>query len=58
MYKKVFAEFIGKNQYKIHLWDDGGYDEIFWKYTAFIECPKNESTHQGLKGEYLKKIKE
>jgi DNA polymerase elongation subunit (family B) len=58
MYKKVFAQGIGKNQYRIHLWDDGGYDEILWKNTAYIECPKSEASYKGLKGEYLKKIKD
>jgi len=58
MYKKVFAQSIGKNQYKIHLWDDGGYDEILWKNTAYIECPKSEASYKGLNGEYLKKVKE
>ena len=27
-YKKCYATRLGNNKYKIHLWDEGGYDEI------------------------------
>jgi DNA polymerase elongation subunit (family B) len=56
MYKKVFAQRVGNNQYKIHLWDDLGYDQILWKNKVYIECPPNEAQYKGMNGEPLKKI--
>ena len=35
MYKKCYASRIKNNKYKIHLWDDIGYDEIVWYDTAY-----------------------
>ena len=35
MYKKCYATRLGNNKYKIHLWDEGGYDEIVWYDTAY-----------------------
>ena len=55
-YKKCYASPLGKNKWKIHLWDEGGYDEIEWWNPAYIECSKEESTDRGINGEYLKKI--
>ena len=52
-YKKCYATRLGKNKYKIHLWDEGGYDEIEWHNAAYKECSKEESTHRGTNGEYL-----
>lgn len=54
MYKKCFSQKIKDNKYKIHLWDDTGYDIIEWDNIAYIECDKDESTYRGLNGEYLK----
>ena len=56
MYKKCYAVPIGKNKYRIHLWDEGGYNEIEWHNPAYQECSKEEATHIGLGGEPLKKI--
>jgi len=55
MYKKVFAQNQGKNKYQIHLWTDEGYEKINWTNKAYIECPPQEATYQGLNGESLKK---
>ena len=42
MYKKCYATRLGNNKYKIHLWDEGGYDEIEWYNTAYQECSKDQ----------------
>ena len=62
MYKKCYAEYAGKNQYKIHLWEEedtlswkSGYSIIPYRVPAYIECPEREAQYQGLKGEWLKK---
>jgi DNA polymerase elongation subunit (family B) len=56
MYKKCYATRLGNNKYKIHLWDEGGYDEIEWYNPAYQVCSKEEATHTGLSGEPLRKI--
>jgi DNA polymerase elongation subunit (family B) len=55
MYKKCYAEYAGKNQYKIHLWEENDYNIIPYRVPAYIECSENEAQYQGLKGEWLKK---
>ena len=55
MYKKCYAEYAGKNQYKIHLWEEDNYNIIPWRVPAYIECSEKEAQYQGLKGEWLKK---
>lgn len=55
MYKKCFAEYAGKNRYKIHLWEEDNYNIIPWSNPAYVECSENEAQYQGLKGEWLKK---
>ena len=55
MYKKCYAEFAGKNQYRIHLWEEEGYSIIPWRNPAYIECAERDAEYQGLKGEWLKK---
>ena len=55
MYKKCYAEYAGKNQYKIHLWTENNYEIIPWRNPAYIECPEREASYQGLNGEWLKK---
>ena len=55
MYKKCYAEYAGKNQYKIHLWTENDYNIIPWRNPAYIECPEREASYQGLNGEWLKK---
>ena len=56
MYKKCFAQNLGKNRFLIHLWEDTGYSKIEWTNQAYTECDEYESTHTGLNGEPLKKI--
>ena len=55
MYKKCYAEYSGKNQYKIHLWEEDNYNIIPYRVPAYVECSENEAQYQGLKGEWLKK---
>ena len=55
MYKKCYAEYAGKNQYKIHLWEEEGYSIIPYRVPAYVECSEREAEYQGLKGEWLKK---
>jgi DNA polymerase elongation subunit (family B) len=55
MYKKCYAEFAGKNQYKIHLWEEDEYKIIPWRNPAYVECQERDAQYQGLKGEWLKK---
>ena len=56
MYKKCYATRLGNNKFKIHLWDEGGYDELDWYNTAFVQCSEDEATNIGLSHEPLKKI--
>ena len=56
MYKKCYATRLGENKYKIHLWDEGGYDEIEWHNYAYQECSEDKEEYKGLGGESLKKI--
>jgi DNA polymerase elongation subunit (family B) len=57
MYKKIHAQFRGKNKYLMHLWtDDGGYEQVEWWNTAYQECSKDEATHRGIHDEPLKKV--
>ena len=39
-YKKCFAKSLGKNKFKIHLWDEAGYDEIEWWNPAYVKTQK------------------
>ena len=52
-YKKCFAKSLGKNKFKIHLWDEAGYDEIEWWNPAYIE--DKEGGYTGINGEKLSK---
>ena len=52
-YKKCYATRLGKNKYKMHLWDEGGYDEIEWNNAAYVEDP--EGKFKGINGEKLSK---
>lgn len=54
-YKKCFAQNLGSNKLKIHLWEDSGYQQIDWVNQSYIECPEHEAKFKGLNGEYLKK---
>ena len=55
-YKKCFAQNIGSNKFKIHLWEDSGYQQIDWLNQAYIECPESDAKFKGLNGESLRKI--
>jgi len=55
LFKKCYAEYAGKNQYKIHLWEESGYSIVPYRVPAYIECSEREAEYQGLKGEWLKK---
>ena len=46
MYKKCYATRLGNNKYKIHLWDEGGYDEIEWYNPAYQGDPDIQLQHQ------------
>ena len=56
MYKKCYATRLGNNKYKIHLWDEGGYDEIEWHNYAYQECSKEDANFKGLGNEPLRKV--
>ena len=56
-YKKAFAQRIGSNSYLIHEWSDEGYQKVEWTSQAYIECGEADSTHVGLNGEPLKKVR-
>ena len=43
MYTKCYAEFAGKNQYKIHLWEEEGYSIIPWRNPAYVECAERDA---------------
>ena len=56
MYKKAFAQNLGKNKYLIHEWTDEGYQKIEWFNQVYTGCNEADATHVGLNGEPLKKI--
>ena len=53
MYKKCYASRIKNNKYKIHLWDDIGYDEIVWYDTAYEQ--NKDGKYTGVDGVKLSK---
>tara|TARA_Y100000589_G_C27149797_1_gene628442 strand:+ start:92 stop:1795 length:1704 start_codon:yes stop_codon:yes gene_type:complete len=53
MYKKCYASKIKNNKYKIHLWDDIGYDEVVWYDSAYER--NNEGKYTGVDGVKLDK---
>ena len=55
-YKKCYAERLNYNTYKIHLWEDKGYQLLEWKNQVYKECDEYDSTYTGLNGEPLKKV--
>lgn len=58
-YKKIYAQRIKDNKYKINLWtDEGGHEVLNWVNKAYIECPEKDATHTGLNGEPLRKTTE
>ena len=51
MYKKAFAQNLGKNKYLIHEWTDEGYQKIDWYNQVYTDCNEADATHVGLNGE-------
>ena len=58
MYKKIYTNDLGNNKHDIHLWDDKGYHNFKWTNEVYKECNEHSKTHIGLKGEYLRKVKD
>tara|TARA_R110000823_G_scaffold307688_1_gene430996 strand:- start:3765 stop:5474 length:1710 start_codon:yes stop_codon:yes gene_type:complete len=56
MYKNCYAERAGYNKYKIHLWEDSGYQQLEWQNQAYTECHEHDSTIMGINGEPLKRV--
>jgi DNA polymerase elongation subunit (family B) len=56
MYKKCYAQRLNYNTYKIHLWEDSGYQLLEWKNQVYKECDEYDATHTGLNGDPLKRI--
>ena len=56
MYKKCYAQRLNYNTYKIHLWEDTGYQLLEWKNQVYKECDEYDATHTGLNGEPLRKV--
>ena len=56
MYKKCYATKVKDNKYKIHLWDDIGYDEILWYDTAYQIDDKGKYKNYTLK-HFIERIK-
>jgi hypothetical protein len=56
MYKKAFAQNLGKNRFLMHEWTDEGYQKVEWTNQVYTECNEADSTHVGLNGEPLKKV--
>lgn len=55
MYKKCYAERAGYNRYKIHLWEDSGYQQLEWQNQAYVECHEHDAKFTGINGEPLKR---
>ena len=57
-YKSCFVQPLKDKNYKVHLWDDGGYQTFTWQYSAYLECDSHDADKniRGLKQESLRKI--
>ena len=57
-YKSCFVQSLKDNNYKVHLWDDGGYQTFTWQYPAYLECDIHDAdkTIRGLRQEPLRKV--
>ncbi len=42
-YKSCFVQPLKDNNYKVHLWDDGGYQTMVWNYHAYEECGDHDA---------------
>jgi DNA polymerase elongation subunit (family B) len=58
MYKKCYqGKKLDHNLYEMHLWEDDGKHQIVeYKNKSYVNCPEQQSTHRGLKGEFVKPI--
>jgi DNA polymerase elongation subunit (family B) len=57
-YKSCFVQPLKENNYKVHLWDDGGYQTMIWNYHAYVECDDHDADKniRGLRQESLRKV--
>ena len=57
-YKSCFVQPLKDNNYKVHLWDDGGYQTLVWNYATYEECGDHDADKniRGLKQESLRKV--
>ena len=57
-YKSCFVQPLKENNYRVHLWDDGGYQVMSWNYAAYEECSDHDANKniRGLKQESLRKV--
>jgi len=57
-YKSCFVQPLKDNNYKVHLWDDGGYQTMVWNYHAYEECGDHDANRniRGLRQESLRKV--
>jgi DNA polymerase elongation subunit (family B) len=57
-YKSCFVQPLKDNNYKVHLWDDGGYQTMVWNYHAYEECSDHDANKniRGLRQESLRKV--
>ena len=58
-YKSCFVQPLKDNNYRVHLWDDGGYQVMVWNYHAYEECSDHDAHRniRGLRQESLRKVK-
>ena len=57
-YKSCFVQPLKENNYRVHLWDDGGYQVMSWNYAAYEECSDHDANKniRGLRQESLRKV--
>ena len=57
-YKSCFVQPLKDNNYRVHLWDDGGYQVMVWNYHAYEECSDHDAHRniRGLRQESLRKV--
>jgi len=57
-YKSCFVQPLKDNNYKVHLWDDGGYQTLVWNYSVYEECGDHDANKniRGLRQESLRKV--
>jgi len=57
-YKSCFVQPLKENNYRVHLWDDGGYQTLVWNYHTYEECSDHDADRniRGLRQESLRKI--